>query len=369
MLGQGFSLFRRSVFLLFLWFAVLSLIAYMFSDLYRGTEPSQYVRGWGRWCLFIGDLIALSILAENHKRNLWWFALGTGIGGIVFFLTDGLPLSQWKFGYGVPITYTVACLSCFLPAKLASMVLLALSMLSIGFDFRSLGGQTLSVAILLWVRSRRPGQAILQLRQMLGLITVTVVGGLILFGALTATQHGTEMHREESDTGRLGAIKVGLIAIGESPLIGWGSWTENEKFAHMEYKESKEVIEKHGGEARAGRIFSPHSQILQVWVEGGLLAAIFCIYYGYKLLLSIKYILLARPLDVYTTVFFLALIAALWDFLASPFLGFTRMSIAFAVAVICVMNAEQMASFKNAKLNAKSLEKTANNFTTVKKSV
>lgn len=349
-LGGGLSLFRRSVFLLFLLFAVLALIAYMLSDLYRGTDPSQYLRGWGRWCLFIGDLIALSMLAENHKRNLWWYALGMGIGGIMYFLIEGLPLSNWKFGYGVPITYTVACFSLFLPARFASLVILALSILSIGFDFRSLGGETLSVATVLWVRSRRSGQPILRLRQMWRLIGVTVVGGTILVAALIATRQGTEIHRDESDTGRLAGIKVALIAIRESPFIGWGSWTENEEFAKMEYKDIKSVIQKHGGEAEAGSLFSPHSQILQIWVEGGLLAAIFCFYYGYQLILSMKYIFLARLLDVYTSIFFLALIIALWDFFASPFLGYTRLSVAYAVAIICVMRAERRTALKNAKL-------------------
>lgn len=364
-LGRGGSLFGRSVFRFFLAFAVLALIGYMLSDLYRGTESSQYVRGWGRLGIFISDLIALSILAENHKRNLWWYALGMGIGGILFMVSEGMPLSHWKFGYGVPITYTVVCLSFLLPARLASLAIVALSILSIGLDFRSLGGETLSVAIVLWVRSSRPGQTKLRLRHILSLIGVTVLGGFILVMALTATQKGTEIHRDESNAGRLAGIKVGLIAIQESPLIGWGSWTVNEKFAQMETNEYKGVVEEHGGEAIAGSLFSPHSQILQVWVEGGLLAAMFCIYYGYQLILSMKYILLVRSIDAYTAIFFLALIGALWDLFLSPFLGYTRMSVAYAVAVICVMTAERVTSFKNAKL----IEKPHNNVAAVKKSV
>ena len=92
-------------------------------------------------------------------------------------------------------------------------------------------------------------------------------------------------------------------------------------------------------------VFLAHSQILQGWIEGGLLGVLFWMVYGYWLFRAGGYVALQRPVDAYFPVLLFFLIYDTWHLFMSPFGGSTRFLIAIGVASVCLC-AREMRSAK-----------------------
>jgi hypothetical protein len=118
----GDSVLRERLFRTFLLAIVVTLAGYMFSDLIRETRSDQYLRGWGRILLLTTDFVALTVLLGKDRRNLWWFAFGMGVGGVLYLrLVLHTPVAVWKFGYAEPMLLVAAALSSSLPIRLAAL--------------------------------------------------------------------------------------------------------------------------------------------------------------------------------------------------------------------------------------------------------
>lgn len=312
---------------------LIMLIGYIISDLYRGSDPTRYLRGWGRILLLISDMLVFAILSANHKRNIWWFLFGLGVGTIASLLIKGSPLSNWKFGYGEPIIYTVACLAVFLPMRIISVALAIVGLLSVALDSRIYGGISLLLSVFLWVRAGRPQQSIKGLWQYWKIGLVGIIAVIALGSIYTSTQTEYSVHREQSNLGRMIMLRVGLAAIVDSPFIGYGSWSESKRFAEMTNVEIAKAEGKSQLIVTNSESFGPHSQILQAWVEGGILAVPFFLMLGYRSYRAFKYVALSRPVDAYTPIFFYVLAIGLWNLVMSPFAGIHRIFIALSVAI------------------------------------
>ena len=117
---------REPVFGTLLVAGAVMLSGYVLSDLIQGTRPDQYLRGWGRVGLVVLDFICLAILFGQDPRNLWWYAIGSGLGGMAFLrIAEHAPLSLWKFGYADPALVLSAAMSVFMPARLRGHMFLA----------------------------------------------------------------------------------------------------------------------------------------------------------------------------------------------------------------------------------------------------
>jgi O-Antigen ligase len=333
--------FKSRLFWGFLITGWVTFLGYMISDLYVGTEPWQYLKGWGRTIIMIGDCFALMVLTIQNRQNLWWFMLGTGLGGIAYLYFTGVPLYVWKLGYGERATITFLALLMLFPKKLWPAMLIGYGVFNFYLDYRNLGAATIAVgAITIGMNSRRRDKYIKKM------IISGSLALLLIMLSLSLTQDEYYVRRQDSVIGRTAGIIVSLYAIADSPLIGYGSWTINEKYANELWKE---VAKRRKAVARSdefsiihgGKLFSTHSQILQSWIEGGLLGAAFFLFYGYQLVRSTVWGTLRRGIDAFTPVFLFTLIIGLWNLIASPFLGFSRMQIAIAVSVIIAMEFER----------------------------
>ena len=89
------------------------------------------------------------------------------------------------------------------------------------------------------------------------------------------------------------------------------------------------------------QIFRPHSQILQAWIEGGLLAAIFFIIFGYQLFIGVKETILNRKLDRFTALYTFLLLQSAWHLMMSPYAGHHRLMIALSIAILCSLKQER----------------------------
>lgn len=82
-------------------------------------------------------------------------------------------------------------------------------------------------------------------------------------------------------------------------------------------------------------IFRPHSQILHSWIEGGILAAIFFMYFGFQLIVGLKNIILARKFDFLSPLYAFILLISLRHLIMSPYAGHHRLTIAMSIAILC----------------------------------
>jgi hypothetical protein len=322
---------------------LLTLAGYMASDLIAGTEQSRYLRGWGRIILLVSDCAALMILVALQRQNLWWFVLGMGVGGIVTLAIAGVPFDMWKLGYGERVALIIFTLAALFPRRLAFVAIAGFGVLNIFLDYRSLGAATLIVAVVMWARLVRPQEA---LRGFTGYFKFFVVGAVIamlLVMSLLFTEEEYASRREISNVGRSAGIIVSLHAIAQSPIVGYGSWTVNEEFARMFQQEVQAGTQGFDGpRLHTGKTFRSHSQMLQSWVEGGLLGAAFFLFYGYTLVKAFRWHALIRPVDRLSPMFVYLLVFGMWSWIASPFGGGTRIVIALAVATAAIMSFDKL---------------------------
>lgn len=316
---------------------MVTLAGYVISDLVIGTSSSQYLRGWGRVLLLVSNCAALMLLTARNLGNLWWFLLGNGAGTLIYLAATGVSLTIWKLGYGAPIGLMILAFIFILPQRLGVVAIAALGLLNILLDSRVQSGVIFVVAAVIWARVGLPRS----ITETVSYVRLAIFGGVmlvLLMIGIVVTQEEFADRRETSNIGRSAGITVSLKAIAESPIIGYGSWTENEQYA-QELRE--EVAESTDPEKRRrmghGKLFRSHSQILQSWIEGGFFGAAFFLFYGYTLIITLHWHVLKRPLDYLSPLFLYTLLNSFWHLLASPFGGETRVQIATATAVVIAM--------------------------------
>jgi hypothetical protein len=341
LLGKTRPLATYPVLGIFLQMAVLMLLGYMVSDIYRDASPAQFLRGWSRIILLTLDFVALVAVVAHDKRNLWWFIFGTAVGALGQLVIRGVPMMSpagWKFGWSTPLVILLACLACLLPVKLVAVGFLVLGVANIFMDFRIQGAICVLMAVILWIRDggieQMTGPRVLQL------LAVIMAAGGILGGAMLATSDEFAKRREQSNAGRGVGIAVAAMAVADSPLIGYGSWPTDARLVNLYYQKMDETGQLSPSEPR-GATFVAHSQLLQGWVEGGLLGVLFWFLYGYGLLRAGWYVVRHRPMDAYTPIFLFFLIYNFWALFMSGFSGATRLPIAMGIVMICICNAEQ----------------------------
>lgn len=344
--GGGNRAFSEKLFWVLVLAAGITLGGYVLSDLIQESRPDQYIRGWGRVVLLMTDFVALATIFGQDRRNLWWFALGMGVGGVLYLrFVMHTPISIWKFGYAEPMVLVSAALGYFLPSRFAAAWLGMLGLVSMKYDFRSFAAICFVLAAYMWIRAARPWQSLAGNGRLLKVLVAGGLAGIVVLMALSATESDySSQRRAQSDAGRSAAIEVGLIAIVRSPLIGYGSWTENRELAQMYVARYLEYRGIRDPDAEAGRHFAPHSQILQSWVEGGALGAVFFMVLGYRMVRSAKWGVLIRPVDMLTPLILYFWFSCAWNLFMSPFSAPHRIHIALGAAVLVLLEGERRMS-------------------------
>lgn len=331
---------NQPLFLAFFIVGICMLIGYIISDVVAGTDSSRYLRAWGRNIILFTDFIALTILVSIDRRLLWWFIVGMSIGGLAGLLINHVPFVEWKIGYGMPVIFLSLCLGFFLPKRLVMFSLLGLATVSIFMDGRSLGAICLIVAGVIFVRIKKPDGLKLSASAMFRILVAAGLVVAFLITLMIQTEDEFSNRRASSSEGRFTALSIGLTAVTDSPFIGYGSWGEGtKKYADMYYNEMAPEMRRLGriGTLHRSDIFRPHSQILQAWIEGGMLAGAFFIFLGYQLFVGIKELVLSRRLDSFTSLYVFLLVLSFWHLIMSPYSGSHRLLIALAIAVLCLI--------------------------------
>lgn len=349
--GKEKRVFQGKIFWKFVLSMIVLIIGYMISDLIGGTSQFNYLRGWGRNAVLLSDIICLSIIATTDKRYLWWYIFGMALGSIIYLQSTGVVFTgpNWKLAYSQPVFLLMLVAAYFIPNKLTIYLVLAMGIFSFYMDSRSFSSICILLAGILWIRQGNPET--FQTSKLKGLGKIILAGGIgiyLVISIMAKTEEDFGNRRDMSSLSRAAALRIGVIAIMDSPILGYGSWGEGtKKYAAMLYKETQSDMRELGASnLHQGTTFLAHSQILQSWMEGGILAAQLFIYYGYQILASLKTTILRRRLDYMTRFYCYFLISAFWGLFMNPYSGSHRLGIAFAIAIICAINTEMLGAEK-----------------------
>jgi O-antigen ligase len=310
----------------------LTSIGYLLSDLYRNNAAADFLRGWAR-LFFLGlDLLVMAMLISVRRANLWLIAIGYGFGGALLLLAQGLPLVQWKLGYGEPVTLGCIALSCLIKSvNYRGLALLSLGGLNVLWDYRSLAVFCLVAAVVGWLNLWAQGGRAKIVR---GVVLVAVLTALMGIGYY-ATQGTFAERRQASNSVRLSSALVGFSAVLESPLIGYGSWGKDtrfaKQFADVQFRMNKsEENPLYDFDLIRLATIPAHSQFLEAWIEGGIFGIAFMMCYLVFLVRGIRALFAMQSASSTITMMGFFMINGLWALFMSPFKGFTRIDIALA---------------------------------------
>lgn len=320
---------RTRIFTILLVLQIIGLAAYIGSDLYRGSAPEDYIRGWARMAFVAIDIIGLASLIGSSWRRFIVLIAGFALGQAASALTIG-PLfgAWWKFGFAVPVTYLALIAVGRRGHLLGAIVALLLGVLHVVLEFRSLGLECLLVVVALYLVRLPRLWRLAVVFATLGAIGLTL-GGLFDDGV----QKGLSRH--SSDAERRAMMEVAAEAFAESPIIGQGSWFSATKVrSRIENRYIRLSDNFSGYTEEQERELALHSQLLTALAEGGIFGGAFFLTYGLLLLWTLAYCL--RTTRPQQPLVLLLLIEALWNLAIAPFSGPARVEIA-ATAVLCLL--------------------------------
>jgi len=321
----------RVMLLLLILVAGLSL-----SDVWNDTPWDSRLKGYARIFTLVVDTIALLDFMSKRLTAFVCFVAGFGVGGaILAALVDPnifLPVI-WKAYAGIPTTLLIVSLISLVPSwgfRFGFFVLAGCA--NVILDFRCLGGFCFAAAGIVWIQQNRK----VDLR-MLALGSVFVIAALAVMLFLTLERSADEAgdRQNMSNVERMAAFDVSVAAICDSPVLGYGSWPEDRKrvadFVGEVVSTTRRPLNLDPEEVL---VIPYHSQVLQAWVEGGVLGVFFFLYYAFKLAASLRKLALGFLDQRLVGLFTIILVMALWDVFCSP-LGASHIPCAaMALAII-----------------------------------
>ncbi len=319
---------------------ILCFAAYVTTDLLHGTGMHDALRAWARTAFLGLDTLGLWVLCRKSMANLLPIFVGIFIGYMAveyhFYWATAL---YWKFGLGITLTGALlALIARYAGARavlFAAVLTAALALVSFVFDSRAMGGVLALSSAFVFMKVFIPAHR----RRMIPVfVAVTVpLAGATIYAIDSRFANG---QRDTVATiERAVAVITAVQTIAEHPLDGVGSWNADFEAANRHRANALRFGLRQDRETYRSQL--GHSAVLQPWVEAGIFAALFFVYYFWRLIQSLRWMLL-RPVDRYTSLLLFYLVSELWDAAFSPFLGYHRMFMAIAI-VICILLAQERA--------------------------
>jgi len=340
---------------------VLWLANQIVTDLYRGTETVDWLRGDANIVFFLVDLLALIVLVSTRVRSQVIFALSYGVGSLLaarFQPSDFAAEHPWKFGYAEGVNLLVALSSCyFFKRKLnffAILLLWGILLVNLLDNFRSPVLNILVALVLVFfplperigrlkVLPRKGSIAYVLVVLLLtglagagaaGLVRLSTTRGLISEQAQSKNQAQARGSGGMFLGGRP-EILVSTRAVYDAPILGHGSWAKDFKYTEMLTDIQSEWgidTDLRDLEAQGKGTIPSHSHLMGAWVQAGVFGAVF---WFYLFALTVKAILrtsVSRPVLAPFYVFEFANL--FWDIWLSPFGSTQRLIGAFLTAII-----------------------------------
>ncbi len=333
--------------------ALLWLVAQFVSDMANGSSWDNTLRGMARAGITMIMLYGLHIMLGNRLQRVRIMFIGLSIGGCLAPLVVYEPEDLgdiWKFGYGTPVTMLCMALAAWLwHLRLRLLSLLppfTIALVNISLGFRSMGGIALAVTfiqILLIIFGTRHTISKPQSLFLSGLAVAAVTTIIPLYGLaaesgwLGQEQQDRYLEQVDDDYGILlsgrSEWRIAPLAFLEKPLLGHGSWAEDERYAQMSWEFFMDTTTLMPTEFST--LIPTHSHLWGALVEGGVFSGLFWIMVlflmGRCVLTLIHYPVLIDPIISFVLIFLG------WAVLFSPYGLSNRVFACFGIASMSVI--------------------------------
>jgi len=334
------------------------LFGQVLTDIYRGTEAVDWMRGDAGIVFFAVDLACLAALLERNDRRKVVFLTGCAIGSLLsvrFQPTESTDV--WKFGYSFGTILIVILLSCYFFGRrrymITGLLFAGITLVNLLFNYRSpvLFLLIVSVLVLPVIPERihrlqllpRPG-SIARIAVLVGMALTAAAGSSFIIHWATSIGLAGEaaqvknLQQEESQQGILlggrPEIFVSSRAVMDSPILGHGSWAKDSKYVEMlndiQVENGFQDVADPG--AYGSGLIPTHSHLMSAWVYAGVLGAILWGYIFWLVLKSTVLVSNLRPplAPIYAWLF----VSYLWAIPFSPFGSSDRMIEAATIVII-----------------------------------
>ena len=334
-------------------FLGLYLASQITTDLIRDTQFSDMLRGWSKIAILGLNLIILAYYSRLKIQNLVWYFWGLSSGLLFQTLFIGTSVSHlWKFGMGPAVTslssLAVGAGLLPFPGFGLSIAFLGIGVFHLLMNARSLAGFTIITGIITllpkpYLRGINP-KKIINLQLAIPLVGAMAVVYFLYSVGAPAGWWGEEAkakYEMQYSSGKniilggRGESVASLVAIGDSPIIGHGSWAKGEKYVLIyllstDVDPDSEVFK----DAMALGLIPSHSHLLGAWVEAGILGMLFWLV---ALRFAISGIMCAVRLTntPFRMFIIFTMFVFVWDLPFSPF-GLDRRLSNAAILVLCV---------------------------------
>jgi O-antigen ligase len=333
---QRKNIFNEPIFQQFLIALAISLFGFFLSDWITNNSTANFLRGWAKLVFLILDVVALGFASYENPWNIWWFNVGLGVGGMIKSLIVGdiFGADNWKGQFSPAISLLLLiCTSPIPNQKILAWLIGLFGLVNMYVDARSLALQCLIVSFIIWFKLKNSFR--FSWRK---IIIPTVSIFLLLLLIYSQSQSTFTNRRETSNTVRGAGYQIAFKAIWDSPIIGYGSWAKNRELA-KEYIDLTRHTYNTYTMPKIDEIenIPAHSQILQSWVEGGILGITFFTLYGYRLVQALFHLVVQKSYNQFFPLFIFNFLISLWHLIASPFASAHRISVAVSVVMICIL--------------------------------
>ena len=322
----------------------VALAGYVIADTVRSSSSENYLRGWSRLAFIGTNFIGMYYLTRKNRIAWPFFFLSFAVGSLVVIYVTNEYLNNfeanWKFGFATPVTMIWLCvLAAFGKHGIrpAAFGLALIGFINVYFDYRSMGLICVVVAAIILASTRsRAGSLKVNSRVLLITAALSVV---VITSGYVMTQDEYGLRRLGSNSWRRGSMLATVKGIMRSPIIGNGSMATDYEVEgwHEEGMQNRSVVRSFLGK---NDVFSPHSQVLQAWYEGGILGVLFFIYYGFLLIKTLT-LLVKRKVDHLSGLCLFMILQLLWALVFSPLAGDQRIFVAAGMALICFLQDEK----------------------------
>jgi hypothetical protein len=342
----------------FLALGSLWLASQCITDIVRHTAFADLARGWSNIGMTLVNFAVLWTLLYGRPQRLALYGWGIVVGTLLSFAINpspGIADEPWKFGVSYAVNLTVMLLaSREHRRRLWPVAAIAfLGMINIYLGTRNEGGVCLAVAVYLLISDFSRKGASKGSKMKAGTIvifTASIIMGL--GGIFSAYQYAAKSgilgedakdKYELQSSGKYGVLLGGrtellasIPAVYDSPILGHGSWAKDRIYYIGEVR-ALQLLGYKGAmdlsrEELIDGLIPAHSYLLQAWVYGGIVGALFWIWI---------YVLVARAImRIYPpTVVLLPLAAFMafslfWDILFSPYGAASRIVVPYYIVTL-----------------------------------
>jgi hypothetical protein len=338
----------------------LWLIGQVLSDVLRGTQQNDWMRGDARIIFFAIDIVCLMVLLTGNERRKTIFIAAYAIGSLLavrFQPMLGVESDPWKFGYSMgTIMIAVLISSFFYRYRLyvaAAILLVAMMGVNLYENYRSpVLDLLVAAALVLPIVPERIGR--LRLLPRVGtagrvavLAALALSAGAMALGLVRlATSTGIIGQEAQEKNQQQSQLKAGILlggrpeilvssrAVIDSPILGHGSYAKDLKYTEMlsDIQVENGIQTDLEDQEDSKGMIPAHSHLMSTWVQAGILGAIFWAYILWIVFKGIMRVATLRPPNA--PLYAWMLVGFSWDILFSPFGNTARMQEALMLVII-----------------------------------